>query len=213
MKRLKKLVKMSLLLGALLLVGLIITNKMISHQAESYVYDRVSDIPKNKVGLLLGTIKYLPNGQINLYYRYRIDATVKLFNAGKIDYVLVSGDNGRKTYDEPTTFKKDLMAHGIPEDRIILDYAGFRTLDSVIRSEAIFGQDSITIISQKFHNERAVYLAKHHDISAIAYNAQAIVGSYGLKVQLREYLARAKASLDVLFDVQPKYLGDTIDIP
>jgi SanA protein len=208
MKKLKILV----LLGVFIVLGLIITNYKISYQAKDHIYDSVEDIPKNKVGLLLGTIKFLSNGNINLYYTYRINATVALYKAKKIDFVLISGDNGNTNYDEPTTFKKDLIAKGIPEHKIFLDYAGFRTLDSVIRAKAVFGQDSITIISQQFHNERAIYLSKHNDIKAVAFNAKDVSGRYGLKVQLREYLARAKASIDVLFNVEPKFLGDKIEI-
>ena len=207
-KKLKRL----LVIGIVIVFGLMLNNKMVSYQAEDYIYDSVEDIPKNKVGLLLGTIKFLSNGNVNLYYTYRINATVALYNAKKIDFVLISGDNGNKNYDEPTTFKEDLIAKGIPEENIFLDYAGFRTLDSVIRAKKVFGQDAITIISQQFHNERAIYLAKHNDIKAIAFNAKDVSGRYGIKVQLREYLARAKASIDLLFNVAPKFLGDKIDI-
>nr|WP_321224819.1 ElyC/SanA/YdcF family protein [uncultured Psychroserpens sp.] len=207
-----KKIKILCLLGVFILFGLMLTNFMISSQAEDYIYDTVEEIPKNKVGLLLGTIKYLPNGNINLYYKYRIEATVELYNAGKIEFVLISGDNGSKNYDEPTTFKDDLIAQGIPENNIFLDYAGFRTLDSVIRAKEIFGQPSITVISQQFHNERAIYLAKHNNIDAVAFNAKKVTGRYGIRVQLREYLARAKASMDVFFNVEPKFLGDKIEI-
>ena len=207
-----KKLKILLLLAIFILLGLMMTNYMINSQAEDYIYDSVEDIPENKVGLLLGTSKFLSNGTINLYYTYRINATVELYNAKKIEFVLISGDNGSSSYDEPTTFKDDLIALGIPEDKIFLDYAGFRTLDSVIRSKEIFGQSSITIISQQFHNERAIYLAKHNNIKAVAFNAQDVSGRYGLKVQLREYLARAKASIDILFNVEPKFLGDKIEI-
>ena len=100
----------------------------------------------------------------------------------------------------------------MPENKIFLDYAGFRTLDSVVRSKEIFGLNSITIISQKFHNERAIYLAKNFKINAIAYNATDIQGRYGIKTKLREYIARTKASMDVLFNVQPKFLGEKIEI-
>ena len=208
MKKLKRLV----LFALLVVISLLITNNVISYQAKDKLYDSVDTIPKNKVGLLLGTAKFLSNGRVNLYYTYRINATVALFKANKIDFVLVSGDNGSKSYDEPTTFKEDLIARGIPENRIFLDYAGFRTLDSVVRAKAIFGQDSITIISQQFHNERAIYLAEHNNIKAIAFNATDVSGRYGLKVQLREYLARAKASSDVLFNVEPKFFGKKIEI-
>jgi SanA protein len=109
------------------------------------------------VGLVLGTSQYLKNGYLNWYFKYRIEATVELYKKGKIDFILVSGDNSHKNYDEPTAFKNELIKRGIPADQIYLDYAGFRTLDSVVRAKEIFGQTSITIISQKFHNERAIY--------------------------------------------------------
>src|SRR5690606_27931598 len=163
-------------------------------------------------GLVLGAGKFTSNGNINLYYKYRVEAAVDLYNSDKIDYILISGDNGTTDYDEPTDFKNDLIAKGIPAERIYLDYAGFRTLDSVVRAKEIFGQNTFTIISQKFHNQRAIYLAKSYGIDAIGYNAKDVMGAYGLKTQIREYMARAKASLDVFFNVEPKFLGDKITI-
>ncbi len=188
-------------------IGVVSTYHWMSFKARHQVYDSVNAIPKNKVGLLLGTGKYAASGNINLFYKYRIDAVVKLYKAGKIEYILVSGDNSRKDYDEPTDFKKDLIAKGIPEDRIFLDYAGFRTLDSVVRAKEIFGQTSITIISQKFHNQRAIYIAKQYSINAVGFNAKDVYNSH-----FREYLARSKASLDLVFNVQPKFLGEKIVI-
>lgn len=176
------------------------------------LYKDVNTIPKNKVGLLLGTVKRVKSGRLNLYYQYRIQAAVELFNAGKIEFILVSGDNSRKGYDEPTDMKDDLILKGIPADKIVLDYAGFRTLDSIVRSKAIFGQDKLTIISQPFHNERAIFIAQHKGIDAIGFSAQDVSGRYGLKVMLREKLARVKVLLDLLFGVGPKFLGEPISI-
>lgn len=184
----------------------------IENNAEHKTYVDASAIPHNKVGLVLGTSKFLNDGRINLYFKYRTEATVELYKKGKIDFVLVSGDNSRDSYDEPTDFKNELIKRGIPENKIYLDYAGFRTLDSVVRAKAIFGQDSITLISQEFHNERGIYLAEHYDIAAIGFNAKEPGGKYGFKTQAREYLARTKAVMDVLFGVEPKFLGDPIKI-
>ncbi|MBO3097625.1 SanA/YdcF family protein [Gelidibacter pelagius] len=207
-----KFLKFILLIVVLGVVALVSTNYWVIYKAKEDVYSKINDLPKNKVGLLLGTSKYMAKGGINLYYAYRIDAAVALFKAGKIDYILVSGDNGSEYYDEPTTFKDDLIKRGIPEDRIVLDFAGFRTLDSVVRAKEVFGQDAFTIISQKFHNERAIYLAKNFKIDAIAFNAKDVGNLYGLRTRGREYLARVKASIDVLFNVQPKFLGEKIQI-
>lgn len=207
-----KLIKIVLFIAILLCIAIVTNSFLISQKAEKHLYSKLTDIPKNKVGLLLGTSKYMPKGGINLYYAYRIDAAVALFEAGKIDYILVSGDNRHSSYNEPGMFKKDLIKRGIPEDNIVLDYAGFRTLDSVIRANKVFGQDNITIISQEFHNERALYIAIKIGINAIAFNARDVNDSHEIKTQLREYLARSKAYLDVLFNAQPKFLGDKIKI-
>lgn len=202
-----KKLKIALLIIVVISIGVVSTYHWMSFKTRHQVYDSVNAIPKNKVGLLLGTGKYAASGNINLFYKYRIDAVVKLYKAEKIEYILVSGDNSRKDYDEPTDFKKDLIAQGIPEDRIFLDYAGFRTLDSVVRAKEIFGQTSITIISQKFHNQRAIYIAKQYSIDAVGFNAKDVYNSH-----FREYLARSKASLDLVFNVQPKFLGEKIVI-
>jgi len=181
--------------------------------AHGRTYDNVSDIPHNRVGLLLGTNSTTPRGTHNYYYTHRINAAAELFHAGKVDYLLISGDNSSKHYDEPTMMRDSLLLHGVPADRIVLDYAGFRTLDSVIRAKEVFGQSSFTIISQKFHNERALAQARHYGIDAIAYNADDVILGYPwIKVQCRERLARVKLYLDLLTGKQPKFLGEKVNI-
>jgi SanA protein len=208
----KKRVYLILLLLILPLILILVSNYSVEKNAQNKTYSDSSKIQKNKVGLVLGTSKKLKNGRINLYFKYRINATVELYKKGKIDFILISGDNGNKDYDEPTDFKNELIKKGIPENKIYLDYAGFRTLDSVVRSKEIFGQENITIISQKFHNERAIYLAENNGIKAIGFNAKDVSGRYGLRVKAREYLARTKVFVDILFSVKPKFLGDKIEI-
>ncbi|WGF91381.1 SanA/YdcF family protein [Aequorivita marisscotiae] len=196
--------------GMLLLI--FISNYTIAKTTENKTFSNVSTIQKNRVGLLLGTAKYYKEGGINLYFQYRIDAAVALYNNNKIDFILVSGDNRTLNYNEPITFKKELIKRGIPEEIIFLDYAGFRTLDSVVRANAIFGQTEITIISQQFHNERAIYIAEKKGINAIGFNARDVDGANGIKVKLREYFARTKAFLDIIFHVEPKFYGESIEI-
>lgn len=207
-----KFIKILILISVLLGVALVSNDYWFTYKTKECIYTNINELPKNKVGLLLGTSKYMSKGGINLYYAYRIDAAIALFKAGKIEFILISGDNSHISYNEPDTFKRDLVKRGIPEDKIILDYAGFRTLDSVVRAKKVFGQNSITIISQKFHNERAIYLAENYGINAVAFNAKDVGRRYGLKTNAREYLARAKASIDVIFNVQPKFLGEKIKI-
>lgn len=200
---------------ALLLVSVlalvVFSNYQILHRTKNYTFSKASEIKKNRVGLVLGTSKYYKGGGLNLYFKNRIDATVELFNAKKIDFILVSGDNSTMAYNEPMNFKKELLKRGIPEEVIFLDYAGFRTLDSVVRAKEIFGQVEITIISQQFHNERAIYIAQNHGMKAVGFNADS-KGAYGLRMQVREYFARTKAFLDILFGVEPKFLGEKIEI-
>lgn len=200
-------------LPLLLIIAVLViySNYRISNAAENQTFSNTSEIAKNKVGLVLGTSKYYKGGGLNLYFKYRIDAAVELFNAGKIDFILVSGDNSTMSYNEPINFKKELVKRGIPENVIFLDYAGFRTLDSVIRAKEIFGQEKITIISQEFHNERAIFLAQNHGIQAIGFNAKS-EGAFGFRMKIREYFARTKAYLDILFHVEPKFYGKPIEI-
>lgn len=203
---------MLLLIFIIPIILVFAANYSIEKNAENKTYSNSSEIQKNKVGLVLGTSKTLKDGRINLYFKYRIKATVELYKKEKIDFVLVSGDNGNENYDEPTDFKNELIRKGIPADKIFLDYAGFRTLDSVVRAKKVFGQVSITVISQKFHNERAIYLAEKNGISAIGFNAKDVSGKYGLKTRIREYFARTKAYLDIVLGVKPKFLGKEIEI-
>ncbi|MEP2688381.1 SanA/YdcF family protein [Maribacter dokdonensis] len=208
----KKILKILGLLFILLVFVIFTCNIIISNTADGKTFTDISSTPKNRVGLVLGTSNKLTNGSPNPYYTYRINATKALYNAGKIEFILVSGDNGSIYYNEPDTFKKDLIKAGIPERVIFLDYAGFRTLDSMFRAKFIFGLNNVTVISQKFHNERAIYIAKQKGLNAIGFNAQDVSTSQGIKVQLREYLARVKVFIDMLLNTQPKFYGTTIEI-
>ncbi len=207
-----KLLKITGFLVTIPLVVIFLCNFIIESSAKRKTFSSIVNIPKNRVGLVLGTSKRITTGQANPYYSNRIQATVQLFEANKIDFVLVSGDNGSIYYNEPTTIQKDLIANGIPKDRIFLDYAGFRTLDSMVRANVVFGLDSVTVISQKFHNERAIYLAKQKGLHAIGFNAKDIKGQQGYKVQFREYFARVKVFIDLLLNTEPKFYGNKIEI-
>ena len=202
-----------LVIVAFSLAAVYVCNKLIENAATGKLYAETATIPYNEVGLLLGTGKYLANGAQNPYYRYRIEAATALLHAGKIRYLVISGDNSRKEYDEPTDMRTDLINAGIDSNRIFLDYAGFRTFDSVVRFKEIFGQDSATIISQQFHNERALYIASREGIKAVGYNARDVGNRFGLKVQAREKLARVKVFVDYLLNKQPKFLGSKVSIP
>lgn len=208
----RKLLYTILVIATLCTISLIVCNRTIKKHAATQVYDEIIAIPQNNVGLLLGTSPKLKNGNNNLYFDYRIIATVELYKAGKIKYILISGDNRREDYNEPEEMKKALMQKGVPEKAIYLDYAGFRTLDSVVRAKEVFGQSRLTIISQRFHNERAIYLAEKNGINAIGYNAKDVNAYSGLKTNVRELFARVKMFIDLAIDKQPHFLGEKVII-
>lgn len=177
--------------------------------AEGRIFDKVEDCPDVPVAVVLGTAKYY-YGRDNLFYIYRIRAAAELYKAGRVKAIIVSGDNSRKDYDEPSQMKADLVELGVDEEYITCDYAGFRTLDSIIRAEKVFGQKNIIVISQRFHCERAVFLAQKKGYEAYGYVAKDVQGCHGAKVRLREILARCKAVMDLIIDKQPKYLGEQV---
>ena len=188
-------------------------NYYVNKETRSQLFYNVKNIPKNKVGLLLGTAKYMDKAKkiVNLYYQTRIDAAVALYMAGKVDYIIVSGDNGTLYYNEPLLMRNDLVERGVPANRIYMDNAGFRTLDSILRCRDIFGQNSFTIISQTFHNQRALFIANHKNITTVGFCAAD--GDQFLAVSVREKMARVKMLIDLILNKQAKYYGDNIDIP
>lgn len=171
------------------------------------IYTDIDKIGQYDVALVLGTSKYNRNGTRNMYFHHRIDAAVELYQAGKVKKILVSGDNGLREYNEPFDMLKALMARGIPRKDIVLDYAGFRTFDSMVRASEVFGQKSFVVVSQKFHLERALYIGMTKKMDVVGYVAnnpsKASFMLFG-----RELMARTKAVLDCqLLGTTPKFLG------
>jgi SanA protein len=195
------------------IIFIVWANYSMKNDSEGYLSYQIPDVPAMKTALLLGTSKTLENGQPNAYFDNRIEAAWQLYKSDKIQYIIVSGDNSRKDYNEPEDMQQALIRNGIPEDHIFMDFAGFRTLDSVVRAKEIFGQQKIIIVSQKFHNERAVFLARQNGIEAFGYNAADVNKYAGFKTNLREYFAKAKAYYDVITGVEPKFGGKKVMIP
>ena len=191
---------------------LIVSNQVIRISTEPHLYDHVDQIPYNKSGLVLGTSHRVRNGGPNPYFMNRMEAAASLYHQGKVSYLIVSGDNRTIYYNEPVQMKRALMELNVPEHAIYLDYAGLRTLDSVIRSKEVFGQDSITIISQKFHNQRAVFIAKRVGMEVVALNAGDVPLDRSDKTRIREWFAKANVFWDMLTNRQPTHLGDPVHI-
>jgi len=210
----KRVLWISLLVATIVfLIVLFSVDYWVTSSTQKQLYSNLDSIPANKVGVLLGTSKFIRTGVINPYYQYRIDAAVALYKAGKITYILVSGDNRSINYNEPGMMRKDLIARGVPPERIFLDYAGVHTLDSILRCKDIFGVDHFTVISQPFHNERALFVANHKGMTAIAFNAHDVGGLFGFKVIVREKFSRLKMLLELLVNKRPKdYYGPHVEI-
>ena len=199
-------------LGLVLLGFILYSNIRIDRYSMGKLYDTVADVPHYHTALVLGTSPVGRNGGPNLFFLARINATVELYQAGKIDRILVSGDNRKEEYNEPEEMKNALVDKGIPEEVIFLDYAGFRTLDSVVRARDVFGQSEFIVVSQKFHNERAVFIAGKKGIKAAGFNAADVRAYYGFITHVREWGARCKVFLDLLFGKKPHFLGEPVDI-
>ena len=174
--------------------------------AKDSIYENIDLLPTNKAGLLLGTSKYRKDGSNNPFFDNRIEAAAQLYKAGKINFIIASG-NKINGYDEPKVMLQELIKKGIPESVVHADNFGFRTIDSILRAKKVFGQDSFTIISQKFHNERAIFIAKQRGISAIAYDAKPVEFTDSFKTRGREYFARVRSVLD-LFLINDDYLSN-----
>jgi SanA protein len=191
----KRILKWFLVLSFFMVIGIVLANFWIVSSTESKNYHSLYNMPSNDVGLVLGTSKAIHGGKENMFFRYRMEAAAKLYKGGKVKFLILSGNHDSVFYNEPNDMKKALMSLGVPENVMTLDFAGFRTYDSILRCREVFNQNNFTIISQPNHNSRALFLANELGINAIAYAAQDVPASY--KTTLREYLARPKAILDV----------------
>ena len=182
---------------------------MVEQAGKGRVYDRTDVIPAREVGLVLGTSEHRLDGGPNPYFNYRIEAAAKLYHLGKVKRLLVSGDNRTTEYNEPADMRRALMARGVPAGVITLDYAGLRTLDSIVRADKVFGLKRFTIISQRDHDERALLIARHYGIDAIAYAADDVDFHYAVKTHIHEWLAQVKVVLDIyVLHTAPKHLGE-----
>ena len=191
-----------------ILLFVLVANVVIISSTSEHIYS-VEEVPQNEVGLVLGTSSKLLSGGENPYFTNRIRTAAELLESQKVNHLILSGDNNTVYYNEPATMKDKIRQEGVPDSVLTLDYAGFRTLDSIVRCKEIFGQDHITIVTQKFHAYRALYICEYYDMNAVVASAEGATMSGSIKVQLREIFARPKALLDLyVFKKSPKFLGE-----
>jgi SanA protein len=197
---------------ALTLLFLLFSNIWIVSYGKSRSVSLIEDLKPRDVALVLGTSSSRNGKEENLFFTYRMKAAADLYHSGKVKHFILSGDNSNKKYNEPQDMKNKLIALGVPQSAITLDFGGRRTLDSVVRCKKIFQQSKIIIVSQAFHNYRALFIAKYSGIDAIGFNAK-YPSESSSKIILREILARPKAVLDLfIFKTKPKIMGEKENI-
>lgn len=185
---------------------LLIVDSITSYAVRDKVYSEINDLPHRDYAVVLGTAKFYSKNVINEYYKYRLEAAKQLVKSEKVNKLLVSGDNKTPYYNEPKTMTNDLLKMGIPQLQIKQDYAGYTTFDSIIRAAEVYKLPPFTIVSQKFHCERALFIAKFKNIDAICYAAKYPEGAY--QVRLREILARTAMLFNLLIGKMPETLED-----
>lgn len=208
MRTIRKLLRLLAGTGLLLLAFIIACNVWVVRSTADKIFYSSDVLPSNDAALVLGTTKKLRGGVENPFFKYRIEAAARLYHEKKVKSLILSGDNGSHYYNEPWDMRKALLKLGVPAAAMTLDYAGFRTFDSIIRCKEVFNQNRITIISQAFHDSRALFICQRYDIQAVAFAARDVPGRQSFKTVMREYLARPKAILDIyVLRATPRFLG------
>ena len=189
--------KRVLALAAGVLVFVVCTNLYMGLKAGAYLNDTPEGLPKMRVGLVLGTSERRTGGGENPYFTYRMKAAADLYRSGKVEILILSGDNRSVYYNEPRMMQRALLKLGVPEYALWMDYAGVRTLNSVWRVRKVFGQEGMIVVSQRFHNERAVFLARQLGLDAYGLNARDVEGTEGFRTHFREVFAKMLALWDL----------------
>ncbi len=221
MKRKKRKPGKSLFRKLLILVEIIVllpllllftTNLIVRTSTDQHLYHSIDELPYNRVGLVLGTSPRVRDGRENPYFINRMEAAASLYHNDKVDYLIVSGDNRSRYYNEPEYMRQALIELGVPYSVIFPDRAGVRTYESVLRAREVFNLTDITIISQRFHNQRAVYIAKQKGMNAIAFNAADVHQEMNDRTRVREWFAKSKVFWDLLVSGETDYTDESIVI-
>jgi SanA protein len=210
----KRAIRRALLAGAgLVLLSVILSNRWVINSSDAYIYDTWSLLPETDVGIVLGTSTYTRGGKPNPHFAGRIHAAVEIYQIGKIKKIIVSGANPDSTYNEPRKMWQELTRQGVPAADITMDFAGFRTLDSVMRAQQVFGLQRAIIITQRYHAYRAVFIGKKLGMDVVAYAAPGEEPGFDLRLTVREWLARFRVVLDIfLLQTEPKFLGEPVNV-
>lgn len=206
-RRFFRLISAILILICLVGLGVAVYSNFVVNSYSEKVYHRIEDVGKADYALLLGCAEKVDGSVENKYFRARVDAAAELYRKGCVKKILISGDNSRKDYDETSAMRAALLAQQIPPEALVMDYAGFRTLDSILRARDVFGVRNMIIVTQEYHACRALFIAQENGISATAFAAGENVS---VKTKFfnhgREWLARLGAWVDVkILDRKPRF--------
>jgi SanA protein len=209
MKKIILIAKILFITGSAIVLLFILSNLWVVVSTKGRIYTSTETIPADNVAIVLGTSRRLTSGEANPYFNHRMEAAAQLYKSQKVKHIIASGDNRTRYYNEPQDMKNALVLLGVPDSCITLDYAGLRTLDSVVRGQKIFGQDKFIIVTQQFHSYRAVFISKYYGIDANALAASDISFRQALPVLVREFFARPKAIVDLYITKKgPHHLGE-----
>lgn len=211
MKSIKKIFCYVTILGILLFILIFFVNYKILSFASPYIYQNQNQVPVAQAVLVLGA-KVKTNGSLSSILEDRAQTALELYQAKKVEKILVSGDHGTKTYDEVNALKKYFLEKGVPATDLFLDHAGFDTYDSMYRARDIFHANSLIVVTQNFHLPRAVYIGKSLGENVLGLSADKHVYVGALRMEIREVLARVKAYFSVLLYLKPKFLGPAIPL-
>ena len=206
----KKYLKIILYLAVFGVIVILSVNYYVTSTTRKHIYNSIRRFPKNDVGIVFGA--GINGDQPSKYLKDRLDAGILLWKAKRINKILLSGDNGRIEYDELTVMKNYCFRHGVDTAKIFIDYAGFDTYSTMYRAKHIFKIKRATLISQKYHLSRAIYIGQNIGIKSVGYSAnKGDYKGYGY-VTFREYISVFKSFIDVLRNREPHFLGNPIDI-
>jgi SanA protein len=210
----KRAIRRWLLIGlGLGVLAVVLSNRWVINSSDAYIYDTWSLLPETDVGIVFGTSAFTRDGKSNPHFAGRIKAAVELYQIGKVKKLIVSGANPDSTYNEPRKMWQELTRQGVPAADITMDFAGFRTLDTVVRAQQVFGLSRAILITQRYHAYRCVFIGKKLGMDVVAYAAPGEEPGFDLRLTIREWLARFRVVLDIfLLQTQPKFLGEPVNV-
>jgi SanA protein len=190
------------------------TNFVVLRAGRGRTFFKIDEVPARDVAIVLGTSAKLRGGWKNPFFESRMNAAAELWRAHKVRHFVLSGDNSHRDYNEPSTMRRALVSRGVPASAVTLDYAGFRTLDTMARAQKVFGQRSVILVTDDFHLPRSLYLADAYGLEAVGFGGQPVPFRWSAKTRTREIVSRVKAWLDVwVLHTKPKFFGPPVAVP